>query len=68
MIFYEISETKKGVITWFSAMLTVASYILFLTFLEGNKKKKSMLHLHDFREEDKVCRLQRDQFGLQKAD
>lgn len=33
MIFYEISETKKRVITWFFAVLTVASYILFLRII-----------------------------------
>lgn len=46
MVFYETSETRKTVITWHTAILTVASHTIF--FL---KNRQCLLHLNDFRVE-----------------
>lgn len=43
MMFYEISETMKRVVTWFSAMLTIASHIVFLRHFK-EETRKCMLH------------------------
>lgn len=39
MMFYEISETRKRVITWFSATFTVVSHILFLRHFKKERRK-----------------------------
>lgn len=39
MMFYEISETRRKIVTWFSGMLTIASNILFLRHFKKEIKK-----------------------------
>lgn len=52
MMFYEISETMKRVVTWFSAMLTIASHTVFLRHFKGKQEKVGCISMTS--EENKV--------------